>query len=77
MADIEKKSEDFEAKKKAYERRRAELTEHCKECMKLGGMPTVDQCNYGCTTGHLLRMLEVEYGKSVTGWSHESWVEHL
>ena len=61
-----------EGRKKAFEKKKAELDKVCDICRNRSGMPTIDHCNYGCTTGQRLRMLETEYS-DVTGWSHDKW----
>lgn len=64
--------EEIEARRKIFERKKADLSKTCDVCRKRSGMPTIDHCNYGCTIGRKLRMLEAEYS-DVTGWSHELW----
>ena len=58
-------------RKEAYERKRKELEEKCILCRKQQTL-SFERCNYGCTTGKKLRMLEAEYA-DVTGWSHKMW----
>lgn len=61
-----------EERKKAFERKRAELYKICDRCRKASGTPSIERCDYGCTTRRRLRMLETEYS-DVSGWSHDKW----
>ena len=55
-----------------YEKKREELEVQCAKCRTSTFMPTSERCDYGCTIGRKLRMLEAEYS-DVTGWSHNKW----
>ncbi len=60
-------------RKEQYEEKRDELLKICEKCRKnTKTPPSIDRCNYHCSTGTRLRMLEAEY-KDVTGWGHDSW----
>lgn len=62
-----------ETRREAYERRQKELMDKCSECRKRSTFPpSFERCNYDCTTGRKLHMLEVEYS-DVTGWTHQKW----
>lgn len=64
--------EEMVARREVYDRKKDALLKTCDACRARSGMPTIDHCNYGCTTGRRLRYLETEYS-DVTGWDHESW----
>ena len=67
----QKKDQNLEARRAAYERKQEGMLEQCKRCMK-NGQPSFDHCNYHCSNGKRLRWLEAEYS-DVTGWSHQNW----
>lgn len=54
-----------------YEKKREDLNKNCERCRKTQH-PTIERCNYHCSIGRKLRMLEAEYS-DVTGWSHDHW----
>lgn len=62
-----------EERRKQYERKVVALEKNCETCRKTQN-PTIDRCNYHCSIGRKLRMLEAEYS-DVTGWSHNHWKE--
>ena len=69
MAKVEStKSEQTETREQIYERRRKALQAKCYNCSSR----YPEHCDYGCTTGYQLRLLETEFG-DVTGCSHDKW----
>lgn len=58
-------------RKEDYEKLRDELTKKCVIC-RSHNSPTIECCDYSCSTGKKLRWLETEYS-DVTGWGHKAW----
>lgn len=59
------------SREEIYQKKQNELLTQCNKCRKVS-TPSFERCNYDCTIGRRLHMLEVEYS-DVTGWSHKHW----